>query len=95
MSNRAQRLFGISHIKINPQGISSETTPTQTTPLPAVTIEQQVRDNLTLTYTTNVAQTSQQIIQGEYNITKNLSIVGIRDYNGVVSFEVRIRQRKK
>jgi translocation and assembly module TamB len=95
ISNRTQRLFGISHIKINPQGISSETTPTQTTPLPAVTIEQQVRDNLTLTYTTNVAQTSQQIIQGEYNITKNLSLVGIRDYNGVVSFEVRIRQRKK
>jgi len=95
ISNRAQRLFGISHIKINPQGITSETTPTQATPLPAVTIEQQVRDNLTLTYTTNVSTTSQQIIQGEYNVTKDLSIVGIRDYNGVVSFEVRLRQRKK
>lgn len=95
ISNRAQRLFGISHIKINPQGITSETTPTQATPLPAITIEQQVRDNLTLSYTTNVATTSQQIIQGQYNITKDLSIVGIRDYNGVVSFELRIRQRKK
>lgn len=95
LANRSQRLFGISHIKIAPQGLNTETTPTQTTPLPAVTIEQQVRDNLTLSYTTNVAQTSQQIIQGEYNITHNLSIVGIRDYNGVVSFEVRFRQRKK
>lgn len=95
ISNRAQHLFGISHIKINPQGISTETTPTQNNPYPAVTIEQQVRDNLTIAYTTNVNQTSQQIIQGEYNISKNLSIVGIRDYNGVVSFEVRIRQRKK
>ncbi|MGH9499016.1 MAG: translocation/assembly module TamB domain-containing protein [Terriglobales bacterium] len=95
ISNRAQHLFGISHIKINPQGISTETTPTQNNPYPAVTIEQQVRDNLTLAYTSNVNQTSQQIIQGEYNISKNLSIVGIRDYNGVVSFEVRLRQRKK
>lgn len=95
ISNRAQHLFGISHIKINPQGIATETTPTQNNPYPAVTIEQQVRDNLTLAYTTNVNQTSQQIIQGEYNIRKNLSIVGIRDYNGVVSFEVRLRQRKK
>jgi len=94
LSNRSHRLFGISHIKIDPQGLNTETTPTQTTPLPAVTIEQQVRDNITLTYTTNVAQTSQQIIQGEYNITRNLSIVGIRDYNGVVSFEVRLRRRK-
>ena len=95
LSSRAQRMFGISHIKIDPQGISSETTPTQTTPLPAVTIEQQVKDNITLTYTTNLGQTSQQIIQVEYNISRDLSIVGIRDYNGVVSFEVRLRQRKK
>jgi translocation and assembly module TamB len=95
ISSRSQRLFGISHIKINPQGINTETTPTQNNPYPAVTIEQQVRDNLTIAYTTNVNQTSQQIIQGEYNISRNLSIVGIRDYNGVVSFEVRIRQRKK
>ncbi|MGO9124012.1 MAG: translocation/assembly module TamB domain-containing protein [Terriglobales bacterium] len=95
ISNRSQRLFGISHIKINPQGINTETTPTQSNPYPAVTIEQQVRDNLTLAYTTNVNETSQQIIQGEYNINKSLSIVGLRDYNGVVSFEVRFRQRRK
>ena len=95
ISSRSQRLFGISHIKIDPQGLNTETTPTQTTPFPAVTIEQQVRDNITLTYTTDVTQTSQQIIQGEYNITRDLSIVGLRDYNGVVSFEVRLRRRKK
>jgi translocation and assembly module TamB len=95
ISNRAQHLFGISHIKVNPQGITTETTPTQNNPYPAVTIEQQVRDNLSLTYTSNVNETSQQIIQGEYNISKNLSIVGLRDYNGVVSFEVRLRQRRK
>lgn len=95
ISNRAQHLFGISHIKINPQGIATETTPTQNNPYPAITIEQQVRDNLTLAYTSNVNQTSQQIIQGVYNISKNVSIVGLRDYNGVVSFEVRLRQRRK
>jgi translocation and assembly module TamB len=93
LSNRSQRLFGISHIKIDPQGLNTETAPTQTTP--AVTIEQQVRDNLTITYTTNVSQTSQQIIQGEYNLTRDLSILGVRDYNGVVSFEVRLRQRRR
>jgi translocation and assembly module TamB len=95
LSNRSQRLFGISHIKIDPQGLNTETTPIQTSPLPAVTIEQPVRENITLSYTTNLAQTSQQIIQGEYSITSNVSIVGLRDYNGVVSFEVRLRRRKK
>ena len=93
VSNRVQKLFGVSRIKIDPQGLNTETSSTQTGP--AVTIEQQVKNNLTLTYTTNVAQASQQIIQVEYNITRNVSIVGVRDQNGVVSFDVRVRQRKK
>ncbi|MDP9160025.1 MAG: translocation/assembly module TamB domain-containing protein [Acidobacteriota bacterium] len=93
INNRVQRLFGVSRIKIDPQGLATETTPIHTGP--AVTIEQQVKDNLTITYSTNVAQTSQQIIQAEYNVTRNVSIVGIRDQNGVVSLSVRVRQRKK
>jgi translocation and assembly module TamB len=93
VSNRVQKLFGVSRIKIDPQGLTTETSPTQTGP--AVTIEQQVQNNLTLTYTTNVAQASQQIIQVEYNLTRNVSIVAVRDQNGVVSFDVRVRQRKK
>jgi translocation and assembly module TamB len=93
LSNRVQRLFGVSRIKIDPQGLATETSPTQTGP--AVTIEQQVKNNLTLTYTTNVSQTSQQIIQVEYNLTRNVSVVAVRDQNGVVSFDVRVRQRKK
>jgi translocation and assembly module TamB len=93
ISTRSRSLFGISHIKIDPQGLNNETSPTTTSP--AVTIEQQVQDNLTVTYTTNVSQTSQQIIQVQYNLTRNVSLWGQRDYNGVVSFEVRIRQRKK
>lgn len=93
LNNRAQRLFGISRIKIDPQGLNTETSPTRSAP--AVTIEQQVSSNLTLTYTTEVSQTSQQIIQGEYNVTRNVSILAVRDQNGVVSFDVRLRQRRK
>ncbi len=93
VSNRVQKLFGVSRIKIDPQGFTTETSSTQTGP--AVTIEQQVKNNLTLTYTTNVAGASQQIIQVEYNVTRTVSIVALRDQNGVVSFDVRVRQRKK
>ncbi len=93
LNNRTQRLFGNSRIKIDPQGLATETSPTQSGP--AVTIEQQVKDNLTLTYTTNVAQTSQQVIRAEYNVSRNVSIVAIRDQNGVVSFDVKIRRRKR
>jgi translocation and assembly module TamB len=92
VSNRVQRLFGGSRIKIDPQGLSTETNPARG---PQVTIEQQVTNDLTLTYSTNVSQTSQQIIQVEYNISRNVSLVAIRDQNGVVSFDVRVRRRKK
>jgi translocation and assembly module TamB len=92
VSNRVQRLLGISKIKIDPQGLSTETNPTRG---PQVTIEQQISNDFTLTYSQNVSQASQQIIQGEYYIRRNVSIVGTRDQNGVVSFDVKIRQRKK
>jgi translocation and assembly module TamB len=94
LNNRAQRLFGNSRIKIDPQGLESETS-TITQSGPAVTIEQQVKDNLTVSYTTDVSQTSQQVIRAEYNVSKNVSIVAIRDQNGVVSFDVKIRRRKR
>jgi translocation and assembly module TamB len=93
LNNRTQRLFGNSSIKIDPQGLDTETSPTQTGP--AVTIEQQVKDNLTVAYTTDVAQTSQQVIRAEYNVSRNVSIVAIRDQYGVVSFDVKIRRRKR
>jgi translocation and assembly module TamB len=93
VSSRMQKLFGVSRIKIDPQGLTTETNPTARGP--QVTIEQQFANNVTLTYSTNVSQSSQQIIQGEYYVNRNVSIVGTRDQNGVVSFDVRIRRRKK
>jgi translocation and assembly module TamB len=93
VSSRMQKLFGVSRIKIDPQGLTTETNPTGRGP--QVTIEQQFANNLSLTYSTNVSQSSQQIIQAEYFFNRNISVVGTRDQNGVVSFDVRIRRRKK
>ena len=93
VSTRLQKLFGVGRIKIDPQGLTTETNPTARGP--QVTIEQQFANNLSLTYSTNVSQSSQQIIQAEYYFTRNISAVGTRDQNGVVSFDVRVRRRKK
>jgi translocation and assembly module TamB len=93
VTSRFQRLFGASNIKIDPQGLTTETNPTGRGP--QVTIEQEFANNLSLTYSTNVSQSSQQIIQGEYYFNRNLSVVGTRDQNGVVSFDVQVRRRKK
>jgi translocation and assembly module TamB len=93
VSSRFERLFGASNIKIDPQGLTSETNPVSNGP--QITIEQEFANNISLTYSTNVSQSSQQIIQGEYYFNRNLSVVGTRDQNGVVSFDLRVRRRKK
>lgn len=93
VSSRLQKLFGVSRVKIDPQGLVTETNPTARGP--QVTIEQQFANNVSLTYSTNVSQSSQQIIQGEYYFTRNISVVGSRDQNGVISFDVQVRRSKK
>jgi translocation and assembly module TamB len=92
VSSRVQKLFGVSRIKIDPQAPGTETSTYQG---PQVTIEQQVSNKLTLTYVQPVSQATQQTIQGEYNVTRNVSIVAVRDQNGVFALDIRIRHRKK
>jgi translocation and assembly module TamB len=92
VNSRLQRLFGASRVKIDPQGLANETAVVRG---PQVTVEQQVASNLTLTYSTNVSVSNQQIIQLEYNVTRTISIVALRDQNGVVSFDFKIRRHKK
>ena len=92
VNSRLQRLFGASRVKIDPQGLASETAVVRG---PQVTVEQEVVSNLTLTYSTNVSVSNQQIIQVEYNLTRTISIVALRDWNGVVSFVFKIRHRMK
>lgn len=93
VSSRLEKLFGASRIKIDPQGLTTETNPTARGP--QITFEQEFANNVSLTYSTNVSQSTEQIIEGEYFINRNLSVVGNRDWNGVVSFDLRIRRRKK
>ncbi len=90
VSSRVQKLFGVSRIKIDPQVGGPENNANA-----RLTIEQSVSNKVTLTYITNLAQSAQQIIQIEYNVNRNVSVVAVRDQNGVVGFDVKIRQRKK
>ena len=92
VSSRVQRLFGVSRIKVDPQGLTSTTNVVRG---PQVTLEQQVASKLTITYSANVSTASQQIIQVEYNVTRNVSVIALRDQNGVVSFDIKVRKQKK
>ena len=50
---------------------------------------------LNRTYVTNLTQSAQTVIQVEYNVDKNVSIVAVRDQYGVLGFDVHIRRHKK
>lgn len=90
LTSRVQKLFGVSRIKIDPQVGGPENNPNA-----RLTIEQQVSNNVTLTYITNLSQSSQQIVQAEVAMSKAVSVIAVRDQNGVLGFEIRIRQRKR
>jgi translocation and assembly module TamB len=90
-SNRVQRLFGVSRIKISPEVAASQALD----PNARVTIEQQVSRQFTVTYVTDLTHSGQQIIQVEYNYSRQMSILATRDQYGVVSFDVRIKRRRR
>jgi len=90
VSSRVQKLFGVSRIKIDPQVGGPQNTANA-----RLTIEQEVSNNVTLTYITNLAQSAQQVIQIEINLSREVSLVGVRDQNGVLGFDVKIRKRKR
>ena len=90
VTNRMQKLFGISSIRINPSVGGPDNNPNA-----RLTVEQQVSNNVTLTYITNLTRSAQQVIQFEYNISSEYTFQAIRDENGVVSFDLLIRKRKR
>jgi translocation and assembly module TamB len=89
-TNRIQRLFGVSRIKIDPNvGDPAFVSGTR------VTIEQQVSHDLTLTYATNTGSTQQRVIQFEWALSDRTSLIGVRDQNGIFGIELIFRRRFK
>ena len=93
LGTRVQRLFGISHFSVNPSYLS--TTTAGSNPAARVTIEQQFARNLTVTYSTDVTSTQQQVIQIEYAVRPDLSVVALRDENGTFGIDVIRKNRFK
>jgi len=88
VAGRLQRFFGVSRIKIDPQltGLGNN-------PQAQLTLEQQISRDLTLTYVTNLAQEQQQLVRVEWNVSRQWSLVAVRDENGLFSLEVQYRRQ--
>jgi translocation and assembly module TamB len=92
LGGRIQRLFGISHFSVGP---SVATLNTQQNSIASVTIEQQVTRGLVITYITDVTTTQYQVIQIEYTINREFSVLALRDENGTFGLDVVRKTRFK
>ncbi|HZC42764.1 MAG TPA: translocation/assembly module TamB domain-containing protein, partial [Acidobacteriaceae bacterium] len=90
VSSRAQKLFGVESVRVDPNfvGTLGESTA-------RITVEQQVGRNFTFTFASNVNSTAQQLIQGQLDLTRNVSIIAVRDEANVFSTYLQIRGRHK
>ena len=88
LSNRIQRLFGGGSVKIDPTFVSGVGQATA-----RITVTEPVSKQATLTYATNVNSTAEQLIQGEWHLTQDFSIVAVRDESGVFSLIFRLHRR--
>ena len=85
-----ERLFGVTNFRIDPFLASTLATSgvTQTTEA-RVTIQKQVTHDLSVTYSTNAASNQQQVIEVDYAIHRDITIVALRDINGIYGVSVK------
>jgi len=93
LGGRVERLFGITRFRVDPGLAGFGTTTSSSNVAARVTVEQQVTRDLTVTYVSNVSSTQQQVIQVEYILNRNISIVGLRDQNGTFGVDIKIKKR--
>ena len=90
VSSRVQKLFGVGSVRVDPNFVGTLGDSTA-----RITVEQQVGRNFTFTFATNVNSTAEQLIRGQMDLTRNVSIIAVRDEANVFSMYLQIRGRHK
>lgn len=84
LSNSVQKLAGISSLEIDPTIGGNGQNPSA-----RVAVQQRVTKNLLFTFSTDVSQPGEEIVQGEYQINKRWSVSVERDQLGGLSVDGR------
>jgi len=89
LTSRVSKIAGISQLSINPVLAGSST---QGPPGANITIQQRVTGNLFVTFSTNVASTQSQTIQGQYQVSPRVALSATRDPNGGFAVDTLIKK---
>ena len=90
LSNRLQRFFGASRVKIDPTLDADNNLPAA-----RLTLEQQISRDITLTYITNLNRTQEQTVRIQWDFNRQWSAVAVRDTNGLFGIDFLYRKRFK
>ena len=93
LGGRVERLFGITRFRVDPGLAGIGATVSNQNAGARITVEQQLTPNLSIMYVSNVSSTQQQVIQVEYNVTRVVSVVALRDQNGTFGVDIKIKKR--
>jgi translocation and assembly module TamB len=90
ITSRVAKVAGISQLSINPV-LSGGTA--QGPAGAIVTVQQRVTSNLFVTFSTNVTTTQDQVIMGQYNLSRRTSVSATRDQNGGFAFDTTFHRQ--
>jgi translocation and assembly module TamB len=90
VASRVGKLFGAGSVKIDPAFIG-----TLGNSSARITVSEPLSKQVTLVFATNVNETAQQLIQVQYQLNEQYSLVATRDESGVFSVVFKIRKRYK
>lgn len=88
VTDRLQRFFGVSRLRIDPTLPGVEYNPQA-----RLTLEQQVTQEITFTYITDVTSTNPQVVSVEWAFAKQWSVVAQRDENGMIGMDIFFKKR--
>jgi translocation and assembly module TamB len=88
VSSRVERFFGASRIKIDPN-----VTGVENLPQARLTIEQSLSRDVTMTFSSNLSRSSQQVVRLEWDVSKEWSMIAVRDENGSFGVDFLFRKR--
>lgn len=87
-SQRLQRFFGVSRLKVDPQSGGAELNPGA-----RISTEQQITQDLTLIYSYDLSEAQQQLVRVEWAPTRQWSFIVTRDENGLVGADILFKKR--
>jgi translocation and assembly module TamB len=93
LGGRVERLFGITRFRVDPGLAGVGSTGTNQNAAARITVEQQVTRNLSIMYVSNVNSSQQQVIQVEYDVSRSVAVVALRDQNGTFGIDVKFKKR--